>query len=53
MIEWLRPTGSTIETNDDKRNIEAAKLLGWKRVNDKKNKKKERKAEVQQTLLGT
>lgn len=47
MIEWERPTGSNISTNDDKRNIEAAKKLGWKRVKPKKKRDQE-----QQPLLG-
>jgi hypothetical protein len=28
---WIRPTGTEIETNDDPRNIAAAKKLGWKK----------------------
>jgi hypothetical protein len=53
MIEWTRPTGTTITTNDDKRNIEVANKLGWKRVKLDKKERKEHKKEAQHSLIGS
>jgi len=54
MIEWKRPSGSTIETNDDKRNIAAAKKLGWKRVKKTQEKEtpKDSGKDIQRSLMG-
>ena len=32
MIKWMRPSGSTIETNETKASVEHAKSNKWKRV---------------------
>jgi hypothetical protein len=54
MIDWIRPSGSTISTNDDERNIAAAKKLGWKRAKVAKQvPKQEPKKEPQQPLSGS
>lgn len=34
VIEWVRPTGSTITTNSEKATIEGALSKGWRRVGD-------------------
>ena len=39
MIEWEKPNGTKIKTNDHPANIEHAEELGWKRAKPEKAKK--------------
>jgi len=44
-MKWIRPSGSEIETNDEKGTIEYCKSLGWKEKGAKEETKKEVKKE--------
>jgi hypothetical protein len=37
MIEWTKPNGSNITTNEEKASIIEAEKLGWKRSNEVKH----------------
>jgi hypothetical protein len=49
---WIRPTGTEIETNDDPRNIAAAKKLGWKKKRKVQPKELDQTVEAPELNLG-
>ncbi len=43
-MKWTRPSGTEIETNDEKSTIEACEKMGWKELKEKAAKKEPKKA---------
>ncbi len=51
MITWIRPTGTTLTTNDRPQTIEHAEAQGWKREEEKPKRKRRTKAEIEADKL--